>query len=68
MYRVVTKWLDHGQWITEAGPWLSSYSEAEGWAKQFREMGYQAALQNSSAAIHGPGNHADQSAPLTSMA
>lgn len=69
VHRVVTKCLDHrGQWIVEAGPWLVSHDDAENWASQLREMGYQAKVDSINGGIAGGGDNFDLQNALASMA
>jgi hypothetical protein len=69
VHRVVTKWMDHhGKWITEVGPWLSSYGTAEDWADNFRRMGYRVTLQSISGDNPGGMGDFDLNDALANMA
>ena len=69
LHRVVTKCLDHrGKWVVEAGPWLISNDDAEHWASQLRQLGYQAKVVSIGGGIAGGGDNFDLQNALASMA
>lgn len=61
--------MDHrGKWMSEVGPWLSSYDAAEEWANNFRRMGYRATVQSISGPNHGDAGDFDLNKALEDMA
>ena len=47
MYRVASSSIDHqGRYVTEEGPWMNDYQQAQYWANLLRQFGYQVRIES----------------------